>query len=64
MNQLTNSQRIEQLQSAANHIFQVEESYAWNAEDNGDIRHDGYRIRIAIGNLIQRMQDMEKKESS
>ena len=60
MTALTNQQRIKKLQAAIGLIFEVEDSYPWVHEDRYDIRHDGYRLRIKVGELITRIKLAEE----
>lgn len=53
---LTPQQQLEALAKAHAKVFSVEHSYPWT-DDKTDIRHDGYRIRIAIANLRNRIRD-------
>lgn len=56
MIELTDEERIGVLKEAASLIFQVEDSYPMRGEDKGDIRHDGYRVRLAIADIINRIR--------
>lgn len=55
---MNNQEKIEKLKQAIALIFEVEESYQLTSNVH-DARHDGYRIRIKLADLIEKIKHEE-----
>lgn len=60
MKTLSIPEQVEKLEKAIQLVFDVEQQYHMKISGIGDIRHDGYQIRLQIAALIDRLKSEQQ----